>query len=784
MKRKIVAISIVALMFLGMLAVFPVAHAVDRVYLQPTSKDLTGKSVGDTFYVYVWAEIADPPALFTWEVKLLYPTAWLDCIGAGYSDPGVNPTEPYDAPKSEMFRGHATVPVEPIIDDGAGFVMHGESLMGADKASGNKRLMWAQFRITDEPGKLEQWTGAIDSNHGDTYLLDPGLNSVPIQKGKCDLTFNWVEPTTKPKLGWYVTPYGKGTPENPVWDSSKDWYCTNVDKEVRIKNLAGAWDLTTASFIVHLDLGTYLTFVSVSLKPNWAGSAVWDEGTSTITVSVTWTGGSPPSGAVPVIDIILHIEDYPEYPAGPWTMVDTITDVAFNNHIGPVPYNPPDSCTQKLEGFLAFAPAWIEVEDVTVGPGPVLCTEVKIPIRVFNPEARWNLIGVQFRINYDTELVEPICADEGPFLGSFVNDGELGTFFIVYHEPDDFGPHTIIGNMIFPDGEGIWHAPYPVGNGIVAWLKLHIIKDIWPGGFTMPLHIFDILIIGLDEQQNIIEVALDEAKIKDGTLTVYHELPGRVIDVYGGIEGEVFPAPYGGQGPNNPMDLVYPQKEVILYVDVSYNWWPVQQKDVGFEIEGPYYHGTNIKKPVQRPFLLKLTNRTDSDGRTWVKFRIPWYCDNPDEMLGQYHVTVTVDIACVVVMDTLVFDFDYVQRFWKVTVTPPPCGNGFFNHCDEVEITVKFGTYAQQTYPDLLVVVIYDELGVPIGMAMVEMEIGGATFCSYKNYTVKVKIHIPKWAFVGVAKIHVMCFDKDPTEGGIPWCPEYKPYPEIFIGPY
>ena len=42
-------------------------------------------------------------------------------------------------------------------------------------------------------------------------------------------------------------------------------------------------------------------------------------------------------------------------------------------------------------------------------------------------------------------------------------------------------------------------------------------------------------------------------------------------------------------------------------------------------------------------------------------------------------------------------------------------------------------------------------------------------------------IYIPEWARAGYAYIHVNIFDKDPAEGGSPWCPEYVT--EIYILP-
>ena len=69
----------------------------------------------------------------------------------------------------------------------------------------------------------------------------------------------------------------------------------------------------------------------------------------------------------------------------------------------------------------------------------------------------------------------------------------------------------------------------------------------------------------------------------------------------------------------------------------------------------------------------------------------------------------------------------------------------------------------------------------PIGYAETTVTIGGATYCSYYNLTETLTIYIPEWARAGYAYIHVNIFDKDPAEGGSPWCPEYVT--EIYILP-
>jgi ABC-type transport system substrate-binding protein len=163
--------------------------ALGEVWIEPSSLDLAGGEIGDRFTVVVWGNVAGSPALYAWQVKLRFP-GWLNCTSVGYSCPTCNAAYPHNAMRSEMFHGKSTVPVNPVVDNVAKFVMYGESLQGVGNSSGNRRLMWAQFEIIAVPGEFEQWTGVIECYSEDTFFLEPmRLDVVPIIKGRCDLTF-------------------------------------------------------------------------------------------------------------------------------------------------------------------------------------------------------------------------------------------------------------------------------------------------------------------------------------------------------------------------------------------------------------------------------------------------------------------------------------------------------------------------------------------------------------------------------------------------------------------
>jgi hypothetical protein len=128
------------------------------------------------------------------------------------------------------------------------------------------------------------------------------------------------------------------------------------------------------------------------------------------------------------------------------------------------------------------------------------------------------------------------------------------------------------------------------------------------------------------------------------------------------------------------------------------------------------------------------------------------------------------------VSDTLWFHFDYLIHWIKVTTDKTD-----YAHCENVEITIEYGSYAMQTYDVLLTAVIQDELNVPIGAAYNWIQVGGATWCQLKNNTLTLEIHVPKFAAAGIAKIYVNALSNWAKLGGTAVAPQYTPAPEINI---
>jgi hypothetical protein len=778
--NKLVAIMMIAAMTLPLAIAQPTeSHAADAIWIEPSTNSYTTDttSVGYKFIVTVYTNTSG--LTYTWQVKMYWNTAHLNLSDAGYTGVG----------KSEFFTGHGTVPVVPAIDYLAGSITHGESLVGTDsKAADVGSLFWAEFEIIAAPGKGGVLDSDLDIDNVDTYWLDPNLDEITTSKYHADYTYTWATPPS---------PYFAVSPPTTLFDhytNATDPANSDFSVDIMLMGVSAAWYVHNATVSLSYN-ATLIAILGVTLDPLWTGPNNVGVVPGTVNIVVRNPVPAPPSGNVRIATIdfrVIHqLIAPPADPAAEEISPLDLHDMEVWDTTLMIPLDTEEDGEVIIQALVILILPYLEVSDVTMGPEPCRGELFNVTVSIKNLDWHWYLIGIEFRLAYDPFFITPEATHiEGPFLPSYAAYhnalGYPGTFWQTYNEPGPpDGPHVLAGELIYPNASGWWNTnetlaeawpggPTIPGEGVVAILQFRVnYQSYGEPNMTSPLTIIDQLAIGLDhpDTQNIVPIPMDPPVNANYTITT--NLPGRVIDVYGGAlnrgyGSHPFPAPYGGQGPDNPMDLVIPQAEVCLFANVTYNYWPVQNKLVGFEVEDPY-----------GGILLKRTATTDYYGVACICFEMPWPCDDPESLIGVWTVTVTVDISDFRINDTLEFHYDYMVNIWKVTTDMYE-----YNHCDWVEITIEYGTHAQQWYPLLLSALIMDELIVPVGIGFITTEVGGAEFCSYNNFTDTICIHIPKWAFAGIATIHVNAYDRDPTEGGVAWAPEFTPPPIIAIQPY
>ena len=817
-------------------------HNADAIWVEPHNINLTTANathiLGYKFNITIALNMSSTEDIGAWQAKVYFNSSYVQALRANYTE----------GDKSNYFTGQSTTPLIPVIDNVAGFVFHGEVLSGAAIKGKAGTLFRIEFNVTALPPKGETLNMDFNLTNADTFCTD-GVTYYPTKyNGKYE--FKWEPPGPATMAvehdGFYGVPPASIPPAD-VWPVYWGPYIpsavgSSFDVNIYIEDLAAAWELTSATFC--LCYNTTVIDVMGGLADITLNTPPWDPATSTITI----TPGTPdridftvfpqvgviPSGKVLVATVtftIMKQEAVPPYPIGYYDKSKlTFCDVYLEDHTMEIPHGISKDGEVRILAIVALPMPWLEVQpkDTVLETEPchtvLVGKEFDVNVTVVNLDSHWYVIAYQFRLTFDPELLELVSVTEGPFL----TDSRWNlhcTFFVAGEDSDGiFGHHVWAGGILLPNDTGVYDqtifpsAPGPnvtdldpPVNPVLATIRFKAIKQECFGGSNLTCAL-DLLPFWLPENCHFVDVngdfiPTDTSKIVNGIYTIMPMYQyGRIIDVYGGATnrgygtahgtsykgvGVIWPSPYGGQGVGGNMDLVIPQSVVYLFAYVTYNCYPVQSKDVGYEIEGPFYQeewtpAHPVPKPTPPFHVRKYANRTDDQGVAWIKFQMPWPCENPEDYFGKYKVTVTVDICGVVVTDVLWFDYYYLVEITKVT-TDDYC----YAHEEDVGITIEFKSKAQQEYPVLFAVVIQDELETAFGYAYIETSVLGAEFCHWKEYTTRVTIHIPKWAFAGIAKILVSAFDKDPTVGGAPWLPTYgmgwplgEEVPEICIYPY
>jgi hypothetical protein len=859
-SSKVIAMLVTTMLLASVAPAFAgnpsVPHNANSFWLEPTSMSLTTANpihkIGFLFNVTLFMNTTWPTA--SYQVKVYCNTAMLAFVAAGWTGPGGS--------KSQFYETHST---SSSIALASGSITVGETLFGEDYEPGphHGSLVWITLNVTDEPGKNEVLSSDIDVSEdpGDTWMVYFDGTTETYYYPPTDVicydtpyTFTWEQPTVFPHMavehdGFYgVPPPSPGPPD--TWPLYYGPYPPSVNGsafnvKIYIEDLLGAWGLTSATFC--LCYNTTVIDVMGGLADITLNTAVWNPATSTIAI----THGDPdeidftvfpqplvvPSGKVLVATVNYTIQNIqkssPPYPIGYYDFSElAFCDVILEDHVMHIPTGTHKKGEVRILSIVALPMPSLEVspKDTVLKTEPchtvLIGEEFDVNVIAKNLHDKWYVVAYQFRLSFDPTLLALVGTTEGPFLTD-TRWNLYGTFFISGEEPAGGGyPHHVwAGGILLPNDTGEYgQTIYPSAPGpnvtdldppvnpVLATFRFKALQQDCFGGVNLTCQL-DLYPFWLPSDCHFVDVdgnyiPTDTPKIVNGTYTIMPMYQyGRIIDLYGGAVNRgygaiPFPAPYGGQGVGGNMDLVIPQSVVYLFAYVTYNCWPVQSKDVGYEIEGPFYQeGWTPEKPIPRVAysVRKYSARTNGTGFASIDFQMPWPCENPEGMFGKYRVTATVDICGVVVPDVLWFDYYYLVEITKVT-TDKDC----YAHCEDVVVVINFRSKAQQPYPVLLAIAIQDELKTAFAFATIDTSVEGAQFCHWKEYEATATLHVMKWAFAGIGHIYVSAFDCDPSDispitgqHGAPWCPTYGlgwpldpqtgepvPLPEICIFPF
>jgi penicillin amidase len=108
-----------------------------------------------------------------------------------------------------------------------------------------------------------------------------------------------------------------------------------------------------------------------------------------------------------------------------------------------------------------------------------------INITINNLGQNWKVVALQFRLCYNTTLLQFASATEGAFLKDARWNLE-GTFFACSLASDPpYGPNVLVGMLLYPNGTGQWNA-FPSGSGVLATITFKVVYQP-PRGYDKDL---------------------------------------------------------------------------------------------------------------------------------------------------------------------------------------------------------------------------------------------------------------------------------------------------------
>jgi len=203
-----------------------------------------------------------------------------------------------------------------------------------------------------------------------------------------------------------------------------------------------------------------------------------------------------------------------------------------------------------------------------------------------------------------------------------------------------------------------------------------------------------------------------------------------------------------------------PQDLVVLYALVTYNGYPVQQKDVAFEINGPSNPFENI--------TIIGAGTTDENGTATYSFRLPWPSEIPeDAIFGNWSVIATVSIAEVVAMDHLTFRVGWIIQITEIaTLNSLLQPQSVFELGNPIVFNLTVENIATTAEYATITIDVQDSEQHPI----IHIELNGLLFQPGTNY-VQATSQIPISADIGLANVSAAPFTAPPESGGTLYSP-------------
>jgi len=185
----------------------------------------------------------------------------------------------------------------------------------------------------------------------------------------------------------------------------------------------------------------------------------------------------------------------------------------------------PDECNLtdnvKSVSVAIGYPAIIKVEP-QVTSMQMLNKTFTVNITINNLWIGWKAVGMQFRLCYNSTLLEVTDVKIGPFMTD-PRWNRHGVFWVGEVRTDGtYGPHVLVGIMLYPNDTGQWEA-FPEGSGVLATITFKAImqeRGLEKPPLTCDLTLADVLLI--DETIEELPVNIQNGK--------YYMYPSNVVD--------------------------------------------------------------------------------------------------------------------------------------------------------------------------------------------------------------------------------------------------------------
>jgi hypothetical protein len=219
-------------------------------------------------------------------------------------------------------------------------------------------------------------------------------------------------------------------------------------------------------------------------------------------------------------------------------------------------------------------------------------------------------------------------------------------------------------------------------------------------------------------------------------------------------------APFDGRGINQSSEAFSPLEEMLIYALVTYNGDPVASIFISFQVIAP--------TSTLNQFRVVVTNQS---GVARINFSIPWVENVENIAFGEWRVYASVSIAGRLAFDVLTYKVGWLIDTKVRTVTPtqypePRVEKQNFVKGNEVGLEITLENIAISLKDITLTIGVYDALNQQIYETIMHFTMPHGELLIYRTF------YVPKWAATGTAVIRVAVFDKEPSLGGVIYCPE------------